>query len=174
MHQTVKFVLLTGPEGSSRARSCNVWQWRRTVVYVLLHDCVSVRVCNLHILHHTGHIGSYKLHTVHLRSMALLLSHSIFRLANTGWMLVFTFRLRSLSCSFTITAEIWSLNGKTTRTVSSVSLAGDNFQCGLCDAGYVGYHSRKRQELKKSENQNPKNTACMFKTDFILNIKNLN
>ena len=33
----------------------------RTVVYVLLHDCVNVRVCNLHSLHHTGHIGSYKL-----------------------------------------------------------------------------------------------------------------
>ena len=24
--------------------------------------CVNVRVCNLHSLHHTGHIGSYKLH----------------------------------------------------------------------------------------------------------------
>ena len=29
----------------------------RTVVYVLLHDCVNVRVCNLHSLHHTGHIN---------------------------------------------------------------------------------------------------------------------
>ena len=43
--------------------------------------------------------------------------------------MVFTFRLRSLSCSFTISAEIWSLNGKTTRTVSSVSLAGDKGRC---------------------------------------------
>ena len=33
----------------------------RTVVYVLLHDCVNVRVCNLHSLHQTDHIGSYKL-----------------------------------------------------------------------------------------------------------------
>ena len=49
--------------------------------------------------------------------------------ANTGWMVVFTFRLRSLSCSFTISAEIWLLNGKTTRTVSSVSLAGDKGRC---------------------------------------------
>ena len=49
--------------------------------------------------------------------------------ANTGWMVVFTFRLRSLSCSFTISAEIWFLNGKTTRTVSSVSLAGDKGRC---------------------------------------------
>ena len=57
-----------GPEGSSCACSCNVWQWRRTVVYVLLHDCVNVCMCNLHSLHHTGLIGSYKLHTVHLRS----------------------------------------------------------------------------------------------------------
>ena len=50
-----------GPERSSRVRSWNVWQLSRTVVYVLLHDCVNVRVCNLHCLHHTGHIGSYKL-----------------------------------------------------------------------------------------------------------------
>ena len=42
-------------------------------------------------------------------------SCSIFWPANTGWMVVFTFRLRSLSSSFTISAEIWSLNGKTTR-----------------------------------------------------------
>ena len=42
----------------------NVWQWQRTVVYVLLHDCVNVRVCNVHSLHHTGHIGSYKVHTL--------------------------------------------------------------------------------------------------------------
>ena len=43
--------------------------------------------------------------------------------------MVFTFGLRSLSCSFTISAEIWSLNGKTTRTVSSVSLDGDKGHC---------------------------------------------
>ena len=39
------------------------------------------------------------------------------------------FMLRSLSCSFTISTEIWSLNGKNTRTVSSVSLAGDKGRC---------------------------------------------
>ena len=46
----------------------NVWQWRRTVVYVLLHDCVNVRVCNVHSLHHTGDIGSYKrlVHTLYI------------------------------------------------------------------------------------------------------------
>ena len=43
---------------------CNVWQWRRTVVYVLSHDRVNVRVCIVHNLHHTGHIGSYKVHTL--------------------------------------------------------------------------------------------------------------
>ena len=38
--------------------------------------------------------------------------------------------LHHTSCSsFTISAEIWSLNGKTTRTVSSVSLAGDKGRC---------------------------------------------
>ena len=34
--------------------NCNVWQWRRTVVYVLLHDRVNVHV----------YIGSYKVHTL--------------------------------------------------------------------------------------------------------------
>ena len=43
---------------------CNVWQWRRTVVYVLLHNRVNVRVCNVHSVHHTGHIGRYKVHTL--------------------------------------------------------------------------------------------------------------
>ena len=56
-------------------------------------------------------------------------SCSIFQLANTGWIVVFTFRLRSLSCSFTISAENWSLRGKTTQTVSSVSFAGDKGCC---------------------------------------------
>ena len=44
-------------------------------------------------------------------------------------MVVFTFRLRFLSCSFTISAEIWSLNGKTTQTVSSLSFDGDKGRC---------------------------------------------
>ena len=43
--------------------------------------------------------------------------------------MAFTFRLRSLSCSFTISAEIWSLNGTATRTVSSDSLVGDKGRC---------------------------------------------
>ena len=48
-------------------------------------------------------------------------SRSIFRLTNTGWMMVCTFRLRFLSCLLTISADVWSTNGKITRTVSSVS-----------------------------------------------------
>ena len=56
-------------------------------------------------------------------------SCSIFRLTNTGWMVVCTFRLRSVSCFLTISAEIWSLNGKTTRIVSSVSWDGDKGCC---------------------------------------------
>ena len=46
----------------------NVLQWRRTVVYVLLHDRVNVRVCSVHSLHHTGHIGNYKrlVHTLYI------------------------------------------------------------------------------------------------------------
>ena len=65
---------LAGPEGSSRARSCNAWQWRRIVVYVLLHDYVNVRVCNLHNPHRTGHIENYKQHTADLQLMALSFS----------------------------------------------------------------------------------------------------
>ena len=56
-------------------------------------------------------------------------SCSIFRLTNTGWMVVCTFRLRSLSCFLTISAEIWSLNGKTTRIVSFISSGGDKGCC---------------------------------------------
>lgn len=48
-------------------------------------------------------------------------SCSIYRLTNTDWMVVWTFGLRSLSCFFTISAEIWSLNGTTSRIVSSLS-----------------------------------------------------
>ena len=28
---------------------CNVWQWRRTVVYVLLHDSASISACVTYI-----------------------------------------------------------------------------------------------------------------------------
>jgi len=56
---------------------CTVMHYVIAFVYVLLHDCVNARVCNLHSLHHTGHFGSYKLHTVYLRSVDLLLSHSV-------------------------------------------------------------------------------------------------
>ena len=52
-------------------------------------------------------------------------SCSSFLLVNTGWMVLFTFRLKSLSCFFTNSAEFWSLNGKTTRTVLSVPWAVD-------------------------------------------------
>ena len=53
-----------GPGALSRACSYSVWQWRRIVVYVLLHDHVNVRVCNLHNPHHTGNIETRKQHTV--------------------------------------------------------------------------------------------------------------
>ena len=56
-------------------------------------------------------------------------SCSIFRLTNTGWMVVWTLRLRCLSCFFTISAERWSLNGKITRIVSSVSWDVDKGCC---------------------------------------------
>ena len=54
---------LEGPEALLRASSCSVWQQRRIVVCVLLHDYVNVRVCNLHNPHRTGHIENHKQHT---------------------------------------------------------------------------------------------------------------
>ena len=83
--------------------------------------CVNVRVCNLHNPHRTRHIKNYKQHTANLKLVALLSSNLVHyfsilnRLTNTGWMVVCTFRLRSSSCFLTTSAEIWSLNGKTTR-----------------------------------------------------------
>ena len=55
----------------------SVWQWRRIVVYVLLHDYVNVRVCNLHNPHHTGHIENRKQHTADLQLVALFPSHLV-------------------------------------------------------------------------------------------------
>ena len=46
-------------------------------------------------------------------------------------MALFSFRLNSLSCFLAISADIWSLNGRTTRTVSSVSLDDDESCCWL-------------------------------------------
>ena len=40
-------------------------------IYVLLHDCVNVRVCNLHSLHYTGHIGSYMNYTLFIYDRGL-------------------------------------------------------------------------------------------------------
>ena len=45
-----------------------------------------------------------------------------------GWWCVFL-RFKSLSCFLTISAEIWSLNGKITPVVSSVSWDGDKSCC---------------------------------------------
>ena len=77
----------------------NARQWRRIVVYVLLHDYVNVLVCILHNLHHTGHIENHKQHTADLQLVALFPSHlaldHFFWLTNTGWMVGCTFRLTS-------------------------------------------------------------------------------
>jgi len=61
----------------SRACSYSVWQWRRIAVYVLLHDYVSVRGCNLHNPHHTGHVENLKQHTADLQLVALFPLHSV-------------------------------------------------------------------------------------------------
>ena len=61
----------------SRACSCSVWQWQRIVVYVILHDYVNVRVCNLHNPHRTGHIENHKQHTADLQLVALFPSHLV-------------------------------------------------------------------------------------------------
>ena len=85
-------------------------------------------VCNLHNLHHTGHIEKCKQHcwfTIGGFISFTFSPYSIFRLTNTGWMVVCTFWLRSLSCFLTKSAEIWSSNGKVTGIMPSVSWDGD-------------------------------------------------
>ena len=41
------------------------------------YDYVNVRVCNLHNLHHTGHIENHKQHTADLQLVALFPSHLV-------------------------------------------------------------------------------------------------
>ena len=60
-----------------KSSSCSVWQWRRIVVYVPLHDYVNVRVCNLHNPHQTGQIENHKQHTADLQLVALFPSHLV-------------------------------------------------------------------------------------------------
>ena len=81
-------------------------------LFPVLHDYVTVRVCNLHNPHHEGHTEKHKQQTADSQSVALFPSHLVLRLTNTGWMVVCTFRLRSLSCFLTISAAICFLNGK--------------------------------------------------------------
>ena len=76
--------------------------------------------------HHTGHIENDKLHTVDLQLVALFPLLLVFVQIFTGWMVVCTFRLSPFSFFLKVSAQIWSLNGKTTRTVSPASLADDN------------------------------------------------
>ena len=45
--------------------------------YVILHDCVNVRACNLHNAHHTGHIENSKQHTADLQLVALFPPHVV-------------------------------------------------------------------------------------------------
>ena len=83
---------------------------------------------------HIKRIENYKQHTTDLQLVALFFSHLVpVQLSahkhRLGWMAVCTFRLRSLSCFLIISADIWSLNGRTTRTVSSVSLDDDESCC---------------------------------------------
>lgn len=64
-------------------------------------------MCNPYNLNHTGHIENYKQHIADLQMVALSLSYLILiqfsQLKSRGWMVVCTFRLRSLSCAlFTI------------------------------------------------------------------------
>ena len=48
-----------------------------SVVYVLFHDYVNVRVCSPHNPHHTGHIENYQQNTADLQLVALALPHLI-------------------------------------------------------------------------------------------------
>ena len=89
-------------------------------------------MCNLHNTHRTGHIENYRQHTADLQLVALFPWHLVlvhFSAHKHGLDGGVYFRFRSFSCFLTISADIWSLNGKITRTVSSVSLDGDKSCC---------------------------------------------
>ena len=92
-----------------------------------MYTCVTYITCITHVTLKT--INNTLLITIGGFDSFTYSSCSIFWLTNTGWMVVCTFRLRSLNCFLTISAEIWSLNGKTTRIVSSVSWDGDKGCC---------------------------------------------
>ena len=72
-------------------------------------------------LNRTGHIQTCQQGTVGSQSRNLR-SCSIFWLTNSGWTVVLIFWLKSLSWARTISAEAWSLNGRTTRMGSDRSL----------------------------------------------------
>ena len=144
---------LSTSKRSSHACSCNVWQQWRTV-YVLLHNCVNVRVCNLHSLHHTGSIESYKLHTVHLGSVALLLSHSVLVQffgwqTQAGWWCLLLgsdprvvcleqLKDRSLEIADTSSTHLWyCLDGKPRVTFTLIFL-------GVCPFPYDRHHPTTR------------------------------
>ena len=82
-------------------------------------------MCNLH---NPGHIENYKQHTADLQLVALFLSHLVLvqffgSQTQAGWWCVLLGS--SLRCFSRMSAEIWSLNGKITRIVSSVYWDGD-------------------------------------------------
>ena len=64
----------------------------------------------IHNLHHTGDIENHKQHTADLELVALFPSHLVlvqfFRLTNTRWVVVCTFRLRSLPFKDQISEDI--------------------------------------------------------------------
>ena len=82
-------------------------------------------MCILYNLHRTGHIGIYKQHTVHLRSMALLLSHSVLDVKEAK------------------------------PSIVNEQCVVYKYQCDLCDAGYIGYtrghlHNRVKGHKQQS------------------------
>ena len=123
-----------------RASLCSVWQKRRIVVYVILHDYVNVRVCNPYNPHHTGHNENYQ--TKHCRftvggfGSSTFNSCAIFRLTNTGWMEV---------CNSTEECTLLSVSWKFDAVSifgMMVSVSSTHVQQIRCSSCYITEHHR--------------------------------
>ena len=111
-------------------------------------------MCNLRSLHHTGSIESYKLHTVHLGSVALLLSHSVLVQffgwqTQAGWWCLLLgsdprvvcleqLKDRSLEIADTSSTHLWyCVDGKPRATFTLIFL-------GICPFPYDRHHPTTR------------------------------
>ena len=111
-------------------------------------------------------------------------SRWILSLTKTGWMTVWVFRLRSFSCLRTMSAESWSLKGRTIRTVGFSFGAG--IGCGSSTLEAIndltvefirccGYFSREKTAIRRSHSsekygQHDDKRYALFKQNYLRDI----